>query len=101
EWELRVTARGASSATELRRPATQGQWADEEIWSFAGDDRLRVAAAEGPQGVDPNQANVPGEWQEYPAFRMTPDSVLRVTERTRGLQNTEENNLRLDRRLWL
>ncbi len=100
-WEIRVVARGSSSATELRRPATQGQWADEEIWSFAGDDRLRVAAAEGPQGVDPNQANVPGEWQEYPAFRMTPDSVLRVTERTRGLQNTDENNLRLDRRLWL
>ena len=47
-----------------------GKWAREEIWSFASDDRLRVAAAEGADGIDPAQANVPPEWRQYPAFRM-------------------------------
>ena len=100
-WDIRLVSRGTSVASELRRPVTQGEWADEEIWSFAGDDRLRIAAAEGPQAVDPDQANVPEDWQEYPAFRMRSDSVLKVLERTRGLQTANETKLRLDRKLWL
>ena len=101
QWDIRLLSRGTSVASELRRPPKQGEWAEEEIWSFAGDERLRVAAAEGPPGVDPDQANVPQDWREYPAFRMTSDSVLKVSERTRGLQNADDTNLRLTRRIWL
>ena len=32
---------------------------------------------------------------------MTPDSVLMIVERTRGLENTDENRLTLNRRVWL
>ncbi len=100
-WEVGVIGRGTTSASELRRPPAQGQWADEEIWSFAGVDRIRVAAAEGPQRVDPEQANVPEDWREFPAFRMTPDAILKIVERTRGLQAADDNELRLDRKIWL
>jgi len=99
--EIELTARGQDVAKELTRPAPDGKWPSEEVWSFAGNDRLRVAAPEGAPGIDPAQANVPNDWRQLPAFRMAPDTTLRVDERSRGLANADGNNLSLKRSLWL
>jgi hypothetical protein len=100
--EIILYARGATVATTLARPQTgSGFWPKEEIWSFAGNDLLRVAAAEGADGIDPAQANVPHEWRQYPAFRMDANSKLTIVERSRGLSNVDDNRLSLMRQLWL
>lgn len=100
--EVTLLARGNGAAAELTRPDTAGaQWARDEIWSFAANDMLRVAAAEGADGIDPAQANVPPEWRQLPAFRMAPGNKLTVVERSRGLANADDNRLSLNRNLWL
>ncbi|HEU4780663.1 MAG TPA: hypothetical protein VFS58_12345 [Steroidobacteraceae bacterium] len=100
--EVTLLARGAGVATSFTRPdASGGKWAREEIWSFASNDQLRVAAAQGADGIDPAQANVPGEWRHYPAFRMDAAAKLDVEERSRGLVNADANQLSLTRNLWL
>src|SRR6185295_6566700 len=100
--DVLLVARGAGVAGELARPDVAGaKWARDEIWSFQSNDTLRVAAAEGADGIDPAQANVPPEWRALPAFRMAPDSKLRVVERSRGLANVDDNRLTLRRDLWL
>ncbi len=97
-----LVARGSGVASTLARPDTAGaKWAKDEIWSFAANDGMRVAAAEGADGIDPAQANVPGEWRSLPAFRMTADSKLTIVERSRGLANADDNRLSLNRNLWL
>jgi hypothetical protein len=104
-FELTIAARGTDVAGKLARPPAggpgTGRWAREEVWSFQGDDRLRIAAAEGATAIDPLQANVPPEWQGLPAFRMAADSTLNVVERSRGLANVDDNRLTLNRQLWL
>ena len=110
--ELLLVARGAAVATTLKRPPLAADakaakssdatpWPREEVWSFQGIDRLRVASAEGADGLDPAQANVPPEWRSLPAYRMAGDSVLTITERSRGLANADENRLSLNRQIWL
>lgn len=99
-FDLALDARHAQPSGTLSPPRQSGQ-AREEVWSFAANDRLRVAAVEGVAGIDPLQANVPEEWRRYPAFRMQPGSQLRIVERSRGLANMDQNRLRLTRRLWL
>lgn len=104
--ELVLVARGANVASVLKRPplanaASGGAWPREEVWSFMGVDRLRVASAEGADGIDPAQANVPAEWRSLPAYRMAGDSVLTITERSRGLANADDNRLSLNRQIWL
>ena len=70
-WDVDIEARGGSVAGRIARPpAAEGLWAKEEVWSFASDDRLRVADAQGADGIDPAQANVPPEWRGFPAYRM-------------------------------
>jgi hypothetical protein len=99
-FELILTARQAQASATLSSPGESGP-ARDEVWSFAANDRLRVAAVEGVAGIDPAQANVPEDWRGYPAFRMAPGSELRIVERSRGLSNTDQNRLHLRRRLWL
>ena len=100
-WEITMKARGANVASELSRPEARDGWPEEEIWSFAAVDRLRVATVQGAEGIDPLQANVPEPWWGYPAFRMPTGATLTVVERTRGLENADDNQLRLDRQMWL
>ena len=100
--DITLLARAPGVAGTLARPdPAGGKWPREEVWSFSPSDELRVAAAEGPEGIDPLQANVPGEWQKFSAFRMAADSKLTVVERSRGLSNTDDNRLALNRNLWL
>ncbi len=101
---LLLRARGDSVASALRRPAVapnSGAWPKVEIWSFAGVDRLRVAAASGPESVDPSQVEVPTFWRQLPAFRMDANSEFKVEETQRGLSSADENRLTLKRQLWL
>jgi hypothetical protein len=100
--ELTLDARATNVVREVARPPVgELAWAKEEIWSFEANDLLRVAAAEGADGIDPAQANVPAEWRQWPAFRMGADSKLNVVERGRGLANADDNRLELRRHLWL
>jgi hypothetical protein len=100
-FTLTLTARGSSVANTLSRPTIAGKWAQDEIWSFSGVDRLRVATAEGVAGIDPAQAGVPADWNGFPAFRMDEKAVLHVAERSRGLAAADENRLTLNRELWV
>jgi hypothetical protein len=100
-WEIGVAARGASVAESLQRPASEGPWARDEIWSFASMDRLRVTAVEGAEAVDPVQADVPDDWRQYPSYRLAPETKFKIVERSRGLATADENRLSLQREVWL
>src|SRR6202043_3906301 len=50
-FELTLRARQAEPAAIFRMPAA-GSIAHEEVWSFAANDRLRVATVEGVPGID-------------------------------------------------
>jgi hypothetical protein len=99
QWMISIESRATSIAAELK--AAISDQASEEIWSFLANDRLRVTAVEGVTAIDPAQANVPAEWRGLPAYRMTKDSTMTITERSRGLANQDANQLQLHRQLWL
>src|SRR5690606_5294254 len=96
-----IARSGAPVAGTVARPQAAAPWPAEEVWSFEGVDRLRVAAAEGPESIDPAQSNVPAQWHAYPAFRMPAAATLNVVERSRALANPDDNKLTLSRQVWL
>lgn len=99
-WIISLVARGAGVTDSITRPPAGSNLADEEIWSYRSNDRLRVTAVEGLPPVDPSQVEVPGEWQSFPAFRMSADAAFSVTERSRGMVSAS-NELGLSRTMWL
>ena len=66
--EVILVARGTGVASTLGAPRQRRQWPREEIWSFAANDALRVAAPEGAEGIDPAQANVPARVAPVPGI---------------------------------
>ena len=96
-WTLDLQARAASAVDTIRVPESG---VAEEVWSFEPVDRLRSAAIEGVPGIDPSQANVPGEWQGLPAYRLAPGAELTVTERSRGTLGEDRNRIEVERQLW-
>ena len=101
EFSVTLEARGPSPVSEVALGQRSPPWPNEEVWSFASDDRLRVAAIEGVAAIDPAQADVPQEWRNLPAYRMSPAATLRVVERSRGLSAADGNELQLQRTAWL
>jgi hypothetical protein len=100
-FAIELVARGPGVAATIARPQGAGTWARDEIWSFAGADRLRVAAPEGGEAIDPAQAGVPEDWRGHPAFRVIPGGEMRVVERSRGIAAVDDNHLQLTREQWL
>jgi hypothetical protein len=100
-FQLTLEARGPSPVRETRLAQRGAPWPAEEVWSFKSEDRLRVATVEGASPVDPAQANVPGQWRELPAYRLTPAAALRLIERSRGLSAVAGNEITLLRTAWL
>jgi hypothetical protein len=100
-WTVEVVARNAGDLGKISIADGQGAWPKQEVWSYRADDRLRVAALEGGEGIDPTQANVPPEWRKYPSYRIASGGVLQITERSRGISPQEVNHLALQRELYL
>ena len=100
EWQLHLYSRAESLPETLTLRTDNGLWPSEEIWSWQSGERLRAASLEGGVPIDPVQADVPSDWQELPALRVRAGESLRISERSRGRQVTD-NALQLQRDLWL
>ena len=101
EHELTIIARSTSAADAIAVPQGEGTWADEEVWSYGSNDRLRITALEGAPPIDPIQAGVPDEWRSMSAFRLQRGATVTIAERSRGLSSADAHRLTLERQLWL
>ena len=99
-FALQLHARATARAERLAFDFPTADWPTQEIWSFAADHALRVVDVSGDAPIDPAQADVPGEWREYPAYAMASGGALTLAERGRGLGD-DANRLTLGRELWL
>lgn len=100
-WTITVAARAADNLGSITIPSTASDWPKQEFWSYASNDRLRVAALEGAQAIDSGQANVPQEWRRYPSYRIAAGGVVHLVERSRGMSPQEGNHLVMQRQLYL
>ena len=99
-WVITLQARGSEVLDAVTLGVAEANLPDNEIWSYRSNDRLRVTAPEGLAPVDPQQVQVPGNWQRLPAFRVAAGQTLRIAERSRGIV-AAENELQLQRQMWL
>ncbi|MDJ0711722.1 MAG: hypothetical protein QNJ14_15135 [Woeseiaceae bacterium] len=99
-WVVRLSARAGGVANEVGAPQGGVNMPAEEIWSYRASDRFRATAAEGLPPVDPAQVEVPGPWQNLPAFRAGAGETLSIVERSRGIVSAS-NELWLARVIWL
>lgn len=98
---LRLRARALAPLATVHARLGESPWPTQEIWSYAADPAFRTTVATGGLPVDPEQAGVPQEWRALPAFALGDSEVLAIAQRSRGLGPEAENQLALERELWL
>ncbi|BAL27301.1 hypothetical protein [Azoarcus sp. KH32C] len=97
-WAVNVSSRKMSPTAELNLAETA---AEQEVWSFAPHNELRVVTLEGAPAVDPKSVGVPAAWATLPAFVLKPGGALRIAERQRGDSGGTADRLTVKRTLWL
>ncbi|MCK9988421.1 MAG: hypothetical protein AzoDbin1_04893 [Azoarcus sp.] len=97
-WVLNVSSRRMSSANELQLPDAASE---QEVWSFAPRNEVRVVNLEGPPAVDPKSVGVPSEWAGLPTFVLQPGSTLKINQVQRGDAGGAADRLEIRRTLWL
>ena len=98
---LTLQARALAPLTTVTAHLAPAPWPNQEIWSYAADPHLRVTAASGAVQVDPRQSEVPGDWQNLPAFALGDGAKLGIEQRSRGIAPDAANRLILQREAWL
>ncbi len=100
-FTVRLLARALTPLTEVTQSERTTPWPVQEVWSYASDGSLRVSEAGGPPQIDPNMAEVPGDWRQFPAFMLEGKTSMVITESSRGMASADQNRLNLSRQLWL
>lgn len=99
--EITLTARALEPIAELAAIEHASPWPEKEIWSYRSEPNLRITDVGGPPQIDPNLAEVPQNWRNFPAFEMDAGAVLAINQGSRGLSSQDQNRLDLSRELWL
>ena len=100
-WQIIVNAYAQPQLLSWQGPEQSHHWPEEEIWVFASNEKLRMGKLSGASVIDSSQAEMPKPWYNLPAYKLAADDALRYDVQHRGKPLHLENQLSLQRSLWL
>jgi len=100
-WQMLVRGYAKPTLLSWQRPAQSHYWPKDEIWVFKGDENLRLGKLTGATMIDNNQAKMPEDWYQLPSYLLRDTDVLNYDIQHRGKPLHIDNQLRLNRTLWL
>ena len=100
-WNIVLTCRYPGPVETVKLDPANGQWPQEEVWSFDARNQLRLVEIEGGTPIDPQQTAMPNEWRTLPAFRIKTEEALLFKEKRRGDPDPAPDQLSLSRNIWL
>ncbi len=100
-WNIQLTSFARPSLDEFSFSRTTELWPVQEILSFNDQPAIRVATLEGIEVIDPESAQVPHHWRNFPSFLFESGQTARLNQKFRGISQDTSNRLTLSRQLWL
>jgi hypothetical protein len=100
-WKILVRGYAKPTLLAWQRPEQSHLWPKDEIWVFKGDESLRLGKLSGATMVDNSQVEMPNAWYELPSYLLRETDVLNYDIQHRGKPLHVENQLTLNRTLWL
>lgn len=101
DWTIKVNAYAYSDQLDFQRSKVSHEWPKQEIWVFESRENIRQIKFNGVQSVDSEQAIMPEDWYSLPSYLVMPQDVMGLTVQHRGMPYQIENQLTLERNVWL
>ncbi len=100
-WTIKLNARNTLPNNRFTVARMGELWPPQEIWVFENRTSLRAVTVTGVNAVDPQQTNLPQNWQKLPAYLLSPEETLVLQETSRGDAAPAPDRLQLRRDIWL
>ncbi|MGB5854173.1 MAG: hypothetical protein WBH20_02760 [Oceanisphaera sp.] len=100
-WSISLVSRHPANINNLTLSKAPAPWPEQEVWVFQADSQLRLVEVENLTAVDPQQTNLPPDWQQLPAYQLSQGESMGLREIRRGNQDAQPDKLSLRRQLWL
>ncbi len=101
EWGVTLITYSLGPVNEVAMQTRPAPWPEEEIWVVETRPALRIVEIVGVPSVDPQQTLLPTDWRRFPAYRMSTETVMTLTEQRRGHEQSGMDRLQLTREWWL
>lgn len=100
-WTINIQSRQLGEVSALTLPKIPAPWPEQEIWVFEAEPQMRTVTVENLNAIDPQQTNLPSDWQQFPAYQVQAGESMELRELSRGNPEIQPNQLNLQRQLWL
>ena len=100
-YQITLLAHAPEMLAQFNVTPTNTLWPAQEVWVFEAARTLRTVQLDGAPIIDGSQTQMPIHWQDLPAYLITPNTTLALTEQHRGDPTPAENDLTLDKTQWL
>ncbi|WP_233841146.1 hypothetical protein [Dyella sp. 2HG41-7] len=100
EWTVTLDARGIETLHAVNLSLPAAPWPKQEIWSYSDAPALRTTRVDG-RLTDAGQADVPGDWDQLPAYVLDNSNGLTVEQGVRGGEGGPGDQIHLQREMWL
>jgi hypothetical protein len=101
QWQIEILARSTKEPDTLPYPKESKDWPESEIWVFEARPELRVVEIEQLSAIDASQTNLPEDWKNMPAYKISQGQAMSIKVIRRGDPEPEPNQLSITRKLWL
>ncbi len=100
-WFIAITGRSTSPLKELAFKDLPKPYPSQEVWVFKARNDFRIVEVAGAEQIDSARANLPNHFRGLPSYLMAKGKKLTITEKSRGISFLGDNNLSLEREMWL
>lgn len=105
-WQIEILGRSAKEPDSLPFPGSGSRagskdWPESEIWVFKAQPELRAVEIEQLNTIDASQTNLPEDWRNLPAYKISQGQAMRFKVIRRGDPEPAPNQLSITRKLWL
>ncbi len=101
KWTIKVHAFRTQDAVAFQFATDADVAAATELIGFKADPSFRVAQLEEIALIDVSQTTFPQEWKAYPVYLWDTSKPFRISERMRGMGDSQPAGLTISRLLWL
>ncbi|WP_371373371.1 hypothetical protein [Thalassotalea aquiviva] len=101
EWQIEALAYAKPTRLTWQRPQPTYFWPEQEVWVFDFAPDFRIGKLEGARMIDSSQIDMPPSWYQLPSYLVSAQTRLQYDVQHRGKPLHLENQIELNRHLWL
>ncbi len=98
---VQVIERFKDNLSELKTNKVTDNWPNIEYLSFQSNTDIREVLLSGAESIDTSLIDIPRQWQRFPTYKLTSNTVLDIETLEKGENLNRPNKIEIKRNIWI